>query len=37
MIACAWVNPLTGTDADACDNAEEVPVVKMRPTAVRWS
>jgi hypothetical protein len=37
MIACAWVEPLTGTDENTCDNTEEVPVVKMRLTAVSWS
>jgi hypothetical protein len=37
MIACAWVEPLTGTDENTCDNTEEVPVVKMRLTAVNRS
>jgi hypothetical protein len=37
MIACAWVEPLTGTMRNTCDNAEEVPVMKMRQLAVSWS
>ena len=37
MIACAWVELLTGTDENTCDNTEEVPVVKMRLTPVSWS
>jgi hypothetical protein len=35
MIAYTWVEPLTGRNT--CDNAEEVPVMKMRLTAVSWS
>ena len=37
MIAWEWVEPLTGTDEHTCDNTEEVPVVKMRLTAVSSS
>jgi hypothetical protein len=37
MIACAWVEPLTGSDENTCDYTEEGPVVKMRLTAVSWS
>ena len=29
MIACAWVEPLTGTDDKTCDSTEEAPAVKM--------